>query len=203
MSRRPASTREQVEVRSRGELRTWLEVNHLRSEGIWLVTYKTGRPEHVPYNEVVEEALAFGWIDSLPRLLDHYRSMLVLAPRKPGSAWSKVNKKRADRLTSAGCMTEAGVSKVERAKADGSWSKLDEVEALTVPSDLQSALTTRPGALENFEAFPRSVRRAILEWILEARRPETRAARVEDTADKAERNERANQWRSAGRAERS
>jgi uncharacterized protein YdeI (YjbR/CyaY-like superfamily) len=184
---------------SRAEWRAWLEANHDRSGSLWLVTYKkaSGRPT-LSNDDIVEEALCFGWIDSLPRKLDSERTMLLLSPRKPGSLWSALNKRRAERIIAAGLMRPAGLALIEAAQADGSWTALDAVEALAIPDDLAAALDARPPARTHFEAFPRSAKRGILEWILQAKRPETRARRVEETARLAERNERANQWR--GRA---
>jgi uncharacterized protein YdeI (YjbR/CyaY-like superfamily) len=187
---------EPIEVVSRAEWRAWLEQNHLRNEGIWLVTYKKHCGEkHVPYEDVVEEALCFGWVDSLGRKLDEERSMLWLAPRRPGSKWSKPNKLRVEKLVTQGLMAPAGLAKVDAAKLDGTWNALDAVEALEVPPDLASALDGYPAARGNFEGFPRSVRRGILEWIVSAKKPETRARRVEETARLAQENIRANQWR--------
>jgi uncharacterized protein YdeI (YjbR/CyaY-like superfamily) len=109
-----------VEVRGRAELREWLAAHHSQAEGVWLVTYKKkpGAP-HLPYSDIVEEALCFGWIDSLPRKLDDDRTMLLLTPRKAGSAWSAANKQRVERMSEAGLMKEAGLRKVEEAKASG------------------------------------------------------------------------------------
>jgi uncharacterized protein YdeI (YjbR/CyaY-like superfamily) len=181
-----------VEVDSREAWRGWLEANHGRTESVWVVTWKKADPErHVPYGALVEEALAFGWIDSLPRKLDEARSMLLMSPRKAGSAWSAANKARVERLTTEGRMAPAGLAAVDRAKADGSWSKLDAVEALEIPDDLARAFGAHPGSRETFEAFPRSVRRGVLEWIEQAKRPETRARRVEETARLAAENRRA------------
>jgi uncharacterized protein YdeI (YjbR/CyaY-like superfamily) len=188
-----------LEVSSRAEWRAWLEDNHAHSGSLWLVTFKkgSGRPT-LSNDDIVEEALCFGWIDSLPRKLDSERTMLLLSPRKPGSLWSALNKRRAERMIAAGLMRPAGLALIEAAQADGSWTALDAVEALAIPDDLAAALDARPPARTHFEAFPRSAKRGILEWILQAKRPETRARRVEETARLAERNERANQWR--GRA---
>lgn len=121
--------------------------------------------------------------------------MLWLAPRQPGSGWSAVNKERVERLIAAGLMTPAGLAKIEAAKQDGSWNALDAIEALEIPPDLGAALESYPAARGYFEAFPRSVKRGILEWIANARRPETRARRIEETARLAQDNQRANQWR--------
>ncbi len=181
---------------TRAEWRAWLEANHTRRDGVWLVTFKkdTGLPR-VEYDEAVEEALCFGWVDSKANKLDEQRSLLWFAPRKPRTGWSKPNKERVERMLAAGLMAPAGLAKIEAAKADGSWSKLDAVEALEIPPDLAEALAAYPSAAANFDAFPRSARRGILEWIVNARKPETRAQRVAETARLAEDNVRANQWR--------
>jgi len=186
----------QIEVMSRAQLRAWLETHHATSGSIWLVSWKKQTPDrHLPYNAIVEEALCFGWVDSLPRKLDAERTMLLLSPRKPGSAWSAANKARVARLTTAGSMAPAGLAAVESARADGSWVFLDDVERREVPTDLAEALAVYPEAPEHFAAFPPSVRRGILEWIKQARRPETRAKRITETASFAAQNKRANQFR--------
>lgn len=181
---------------SRAAWRRWLATHHAQSDGVWLVSYKkaTGKPR-VEYDAAVEEALCFGWIDSKVNKLDAERSMLWFAPRKPKTGWSKPNKERVARMLAAGLMHPAGLAKVEQARADGSWNALDAVEALEIPQDLRQALASYPKAAAHFEAFPRSVKRGILEWIHVARKPETRANRIEETARLANDNLRANQWR--------
>jgi uncharacterized protein YdeI (YjbR/CyaY-like superfamily) len=181
---------------SRAEWREWLRANHLRTLGVWLVSYKktTGKPRF-EYDDAVEEALCFGWVDSKPNKLDEERTLLWFAPRKPNTGWSRPNKVRIERMTEAGLMAEAGLRKVEQAKIDGSWTKLDAVENLEVPTDLDRALAAYPNATENFDAFPRSAKRGILEWVENAKTAETRAKRVDETARLASINQRANQWR--------
>jgi uncharacterized protein YdeI (YjbR/CyaY-like superfamily) len=181
---------------TRAEWRLWLENNHTRAEGVWLISYKkaTGKPRF-EYNEAVEEALCFGWIDSKPNKLDEERAMLWFAPRKPNTGWSGLNKSRVDKLIRDGRMSPAGLAKVEAAKRDGPWSALDQIEALEMPPDLEQALAANEKAKENFTAFPRSVKRGILEWIASAKKPETRAKRIEEAARLAAENTRANQWR--------
>ncbi|MCU0491258.1 MAG: YdeI/OmpD-associated family protein [Chloroflexaceae bacterium] len=181
---------------SRAEWRAWLEQHHSRTAGIWLITYKkaTGKPR-IEYDDAVEEALCFGWVDSKPNKLDDERSLLWFAPRKLGTGWSKPNKERVDRMMAAGLMTEAGMAKVRAAQQDGSWNALDEVEALVIPPDLAEALAANPPAQSYFEAFPRSAKRGILEWISNAKTSATRAKRIEETARLAAENQRANQWR--------
>lgn len=178
------------------EWRAWLIEHHQREEGIWLITYKkaTGKPR-IDYDAAVTEALCFGWIDSKPNKLDDERSLLWFAPRKPGTGWSRLNKERIARMIAAGKMAPAGLAKVEAAKADGSWAALDAIENLEVPEDLAAALAEYPNAATHFDAFPRSVKRGILEWIASAKRAETRAKRIAETARLAEENQRANQWR--------
>lgn len=181
---------------SRSEWRAWLAENYTRTAGVWLVSYKkaTGKPRF-DYEEAVEEALCFGWIDSKGNKLDEERSLLWFAPRKGGTGWSKPNKERVEKLIAAGQMTPAGLAKVEAAKADGTWTALDSIEALEIPPDLATALGDHPPAADHFAAFPRSVKRGILEWISTAKTATTRTKRITETATLAAENKRANQWR--------
>ncbi|WP_242050445.1 YdeI/OmpD-associated family protein [Oculatella sp. FACHB-28] len=181
--------------KTRSEWRAWLEQHHTRDKGVWLISYKkaTGKPRF-DYEEAVEEALCFGWIDSKGNKLDEERSLLWFAPRKPGTGWSKLNKERVERLIAQNMMMPAGLTKVEAAKQDGSWNALDAIEALEIPPDLETALASYAEAKQNFEAFPRSVKRGILEWVAAAKRPETRTKRINETAQLAAQNLRANQW---------
>ena len=180
---------------SRAEWRAWLEAHHEREPGVWLVRYKkaTGKPT-LGYDEQVDEAMCFGWVDSTPKKVDAERSALYFAPRKAGSGWSRVNKERVARVTDAGLMRPAGQAKIDAAKADGSWSLLDAVENLEIPDDLAAAFDRHPGSAAHFGAFPRSAKRGILEWIVQAKRAPTRAERIEETARLASQNERANGW---------
>jgi uncharacterized protein YdeI (YjbR/CyaY-like superfamily) len=191
----PGAPPNSTHPKSRTAWRQWLAQNHTQTEGVWLISYKkaTGKPR-VEYDESVEEALCFGWIDSKVNKLDDQRSMLWFAPRKARTGWSRPNKARVERMLAAGLMQPAGLAKVEQAKADGSWNALDGVEDLELPGDLRVALASYPEASAHFDAFPRSVKRGILEWILVARRPATRAHRIAETARLASQNIRANQW---------
>lgn len=195
--KRAAGDLPHVAVKSRAEWRKWLSANYGRATGIWLVTFKkAASPEHyLSYADIVEEALCFGWVDSLPRALDAERSMRLVSPRKPGSSWSAVNKARVEKLMTAHLMAAPGLAVVEKAKEDGSWKRLDTVEALQVPKDLGRALRQFEKASDNFNAFPRSSKRLILEWIGSAKRPETRTQRIEETARLAAANQRANHFR--------
>jgi uncharacterized protein YdeI (YjbR/CyaY-like superfamily) len=192
---------ERVHPPTRAEWRNWLESNHETSTGVWFVSWRKHAGRSGPgYEDAVEEALCFGWIDSIGRKLDDDRTMLWFSPRKPGSGWARPNKERIERLTAAGLMTPAGQRVIDAARADGSWARLDAVENLVVPDDLAEALDSRPPAREHWDAFPRSVRRSILEWIVLAKRDTTRVARIEEAARLAQQNERANQWRPEDKA---
>ena len=180
---------------SRAAWRAWLEAHHTRDEGVWLVRNKaaSGLPA-LSTDDVVEEAIAFGWIDSVPKKLDAERSLLWVSPRRPGSRWSRLSKERAARMEAAGRMADAGRAAIARARADGTWTALDDVENLVVPDDLAEALGARPPARAEWDAFPPSVRRGILEWVLDAKREATRRRRVAETARLAAAGKRANQW---------
>jgi uncharacterized protein YdeI (YjbR/CyaY-like superfamily) len=186
----------QVEVTSRQQLRDWLAANYSSTSSIWLVTWKKHHPDrHVAYTDIVDEALCFGWIDSLPRKLDADRVMLRLSPRKPKSGWSRINKLKIERLVAKGLMMPPGLAAIERAKSNGTWDILDEAHAGALPPDLSAAFARHPGSADNFAKFPPSTQRATLEWIALAKRAETRLARIEETARLAAENRRANQWR--------
>ena len=178
---------ERVHPETRAEWRRWLAANHASSPGVWLVSWKkaTGKPA-VGYDAAVEEALCFGWIDSLAKAVDEGRSRQLYTPRRPRSGWSQSNKDRIERLTAAGAMEPAGLAAVEAAKANGSWSKLDRAAARAMPDDLAAALAARPQASAGWDAYPPFVRRGSLAWVEDAKRPETRARRIAEIAAAAE-----------------
>jgi uncharacterized protein YdeI (YjbR/CyaY-like superfamily) len=176
--------------------RAWLAEHHATEPGIWLIYYKkeSGKPR-VAYDEAVEEALCFGWVDSRPNEIDAERYMQLFTPRKPKSPWSKLNKARVEALIAQGLMTPAGLAKIEAARQDGSWTAYDAIEQLAVPADLAEALAANPEAEAHFEAFPPSSKKNILWWIESAKRPETRAKRIEETVRLAAQNLKANHYR--------
>ncbi|GAA4789552.1 YdeI/OmpD-associated family protein [Actinomycetospora chlora] len=190
--------RDEVHVASAEQWRAWLLDHHASSPGIWLVTWKKGSGPYVAYDDVVDQALCFGWVDSRPGSLDADRSRRLLTPRRPGSSWSRVNKERVERLTAAGRMAPAGLAAVAAAQADGSWTALDAVETLAEPDDLAAALDAEPAARGQWDGFPRSTRRAILEWISTAKTAPTRERRIAQTVAEAAVGRRANQWRQPG-----
>lgn len=178
--------------RDRQEWRDWLADNHATSKAIWLIYYKkdSGQPT-VTYDEAVEEALCYGWIDSTPNKIDEMSFMQLFSPRKAKSPWSGLNKRRIESLTQQGLMMAPGLAKIEIAKKDGSWSLYDDIETLTIPADLAQALEANASANTFFEAFSPSRKKGILWWIKSAKRAETRAKRIEDTVRMAAVNKRA------------
>jgi uncharacterized protein YdeI (YjbR/CyaY-like superfamily) len=168
-----------VEPASLADWRAWLSANHGQAQGVWLVYVKQSTGQ-APFTdgEAVDEALCFGWIDSLPRKLDERRTMLYFAPRKRGSPWSAVNKAKIERLIASNRMRAPGLAKIEAAKADGSWTLLDAIERLEEPPDLVTALDAQPQARARWRAFPSSARKGALWIIASAKTPGTRAARI-------------------------
>ncbi len=186
---------ERFEPRDAAAWRAWLAEHHTRTDGVWLVMGKKGSGcENLTWDEAVEESICFGWIDSLPRKLDDQRSMLLVTPRKPKSVWSALNKRRVEKLQAEGRLMPPGITKIEAAKADGSWSSLDAIEAMVMPPDFAAALEACPAARTNYEAFPRGARKNILTWIGTARTTETRSKRIDETVRLAAENRRANQY---------
>lgn len=175
-----------VEPGDRAEWRSWLEANHGSSAGIWLgVGKKGGTATRLTYDEAVEEALCFGWIDSTVRKLDEQRFQQLFTPRKPGSHWSRSNKERVERLMAAGLMAPAGIAAVERARANGAWEQLDDVDALVMPEDLARALEADPAAAAYVDSLSPSNRKLVLYWVGNAKREETRARRIAATLEAA------------------
>lgn len=182
-------------AKSLKEWRKWLIENHAQEKNLWLIIYhKNCSTPSVYYDEAVDEALCFGWVDSLVNKRDEESYYQYFAKRSPKSNWSRVNKDKVERLLKENRMAPAGLEMIEIAKSSGTWTALDDVENLIIPDDLGEALDLLPPARENFEAFPRSVKRGILEWLFNAKRPATRTKRIKEISEKAQRNERANQY---------
>ena len=177
---------------TRAQWRAWLEANHDSAPGVWLCSWKaaTGRPA-CPYPEVVEEAICFGWIDSTVTSLDDDRALQLITPRKPKSTWSRSNRQRVADMEAGGLMTDAGRRAVEIARENGWWTILDPVEDLVEPDDLAVALDANSPARTTWDGFPPSARKAMLWWVISARREDTRARRIETIVDQAARGERA------------
>lgn len=178
----PPDDREVVAPVSRAEWRAWLAANHDQSERIWLAyAKKNAAVQGLSYEDAVEEALCFGWIDSVAAAGNDRWSLLTFGPRRKGSIWSKVNKERIERMIAAGLMTEAGMAVIEAAKADGSWDQYNDVDDLIIHEDLAEALKASPEAKAVFEALAPSRKRLHLWHVYSAKRPETRAKRIEET----------------------
>jgi len=168
---------------SREEWRSWLQINHRLKQSVWLVYYKKkSATASITYNDAVDEALCFGWIDSTRKSLDQETFMQFFCRRKPNSVWSKVNKGKIKRLMEEGLMTQAGLESIETAKQNGSWIILDEVEELIIPQDLENAFMLYPGAKQYFLSLSKSVRKRMLQWLVFAKRSETREKRITEIA---------------------
>ncbi|MCC6497222.1 MAG: YdeI/OmpD-associated family protein [Propionibacteriaceae bacterium] len=165
--------------------REWLAANHRRHEGVWVVGWRSssGHPA-VPYEELVREALCWGWIDGQVKLLDDERAMQWMAPRRPNSGWAASNKARVADLEREGRLQPPGIAEIERAKANGMWTIYDSVEALEEPAELAAALDGVPAARRAWDGFPPSVRKQALTSIVLAKREETRSRRIAAIVEK-------------------
>jgi uncharacterized protein YdeI (YjbR/CyaY-like superfamily) len=165
---------------SQQEWADWLAREHQRSDGIWLkIAKKAAGVPSVTYDEALETALCYGWIDGLKRPLDGAWWLQKFTPRRPRSKWSQINAERAERLIADGRMQPAGLRQVEQARADGRWQAAYAGQrSAEVPDDLQQALDASPAARALFEQLTRVNRYAILYRVQDAKRPETRAARI-------------------------
>jgi uncharacterized protein YdeI (YjbR/CyaY-like superfamily) len=181
-------------ARDRAAWRKWLRVHHGSKLEIWLVIFKKHVDKPcVSYDEAVEEALCFGWIDGISRRVDDDRYAQRFTPRKPRSAWSPSNRQRVQAMTEQGLMTEAGLAAVEAGKKSGAWDKADwraQADQLKMPEDLRAALSRNKKARESFEAFAPSYRKLYLAWLLAAKREETRCKRVRIIVERAADNKK-------------
>jgi uncharacterized protein YdeI (YjbR/CyaY-like superfamily) len=176
---------------TREEWRQWLKDNHATSPGIWIIYYKKGTQKPtVSYEDAVEEALSFGWIDSTANSLDEERYTQLFTPRNAKSNWSRINKQRVEKLIKMGTMTPAGLEKIEIAKKNGSWTIMDDVEDLIVPDDLEIEFKKNKEAISNYNNFSNSVKKQVLWFIVSAKRPETRKRRIEKVIKALEKNEK-------------
>ncbi len=165
--------------RDKKDWRKWLELNHTKKEAVWLILYKKKSPDHnLSWGESVDEALCFGWIDSVKKKIDAEKFRQYFSKRKAKSNWSKINKEKVKILIDQGLMEKAGYKSIEIAKKNGSWTILDEVEALVIPKDLKEELTKYRGAEEYFESLSASDKKILFYWVVSAKRKETRQKRV-------------------------
>lgn len=168
---------------SKKQWRQWLKENHNSQQAVWLILYKkeSNKPV-IAWSEAVEEALCFGWIDGKRKSIDEEKFMQFFSKRKAISTWSKVNKEKVQQLIDEGSMTKAGLASIALAQQNGSWTILDEVEALIIPKDLEAAFKTKPGSKQFFTGLSKSVRKAMLQWLVLAKQQETRQKRIVEIA---------------------
>jgi uncharacterized protein YdeI (YjbR/CyaY-like superfamily) len=181
---------------SPADWRAWLQAHHATKQSVWLIYHKkhTGVPS-LTWSQAVDEALCFGWIDSQAKPLDADRYMQFFSRRKPTSVWSRVNKEKVQRLIEAGLMAEAGLARIDTARQNGSWLILDEVEALVIPADLAHELRKRPSASGFFAGLSKSDKRNMLQWLVLAKRPETRQKRIAEIVELADQQLKPKQFR--------
>jgi len=161
------------------EWRTWLHNNHSKEKGVYLIFYKVDhKNESMRWEEAVQVALCYGWIDSTVKSLGNGKRQQYFCPRKPKSTWSKLNKTYIAALIEKGLMHESGMKKIAAAKRDGSWTLLDDVENGVIPDDLGKAFEKNPSASQNFQNFTFSQRKSFLYWLNQAKRQNTRDKRI-------------------------
>jgi len=176
--------------------RDWLELNHGKKDAVWLIFFKKKSPNYnLSWSESVDEALCFGWIDSTKKGIDNEKYRQYFCKRKPKSNWSKINKDKVKTLIDQGLMKEAGFKSIEIAKENGSWTILDEVEALVIPEDLKSAFEKYKGSMEYFNSLSKSVKKQLLYWIVSAKRIETRQNRILEIVENAGQKMKPKQFR--------
>lgn len=176
--------------KNREEWRLWLKQNHNSESEIWLIYMKKHtQKETVSYNDAVEEALCFGWIDSLVKSIDKDSYMQKYTPRKPKSVWSLVNKKRVEKMIQEGKMTKPGFEIIEIAKQNGQWNKAYSSKTkLKMPDELLKVLKANPTAFKNFNNFPPSARNNYIGWVLAAKREDTIVRRINFVIEQSEKN---------------
>jgi uncharacterized protein YdeI (YjbR/CyaY-like superfamily) len=171
------------------EWRNWLHDNHATSKGVHLVFYRvTSTFESMRWEEAVQVAICYGWIDSTVRKIDEDRRKQMFTPRKDKSVWSKLNKTYIEKLIADNLMHDSGLKKIETAKLNGSWTSLDHVEELVIPDDLQEAFNQNSLAYEHYQNFSRSYRKSYLYWLNQAKRAETRCVRIAEIIRLCEQN---------------
>ena len=175
--------------------RAWLEDNCNSMDRVWLIVYNKGsRTTSVRFHDAIEHALCYGWVDSKAIKRDRESCYLCFTPRNPNSTWGRVNRQRAQKMIELGMMRPRGQELIDHAKSIGTWAKLADAQNCVIPDDLQVLFDKNETAFRNFQAFPPSSKRVILEWIAQAKKPETRQRRVNQTVELAARNERANHY---------
>ena len=181
-----------IYITNRKEWRAWLQENHQKEKEVWLIYYKkhTGIPR-IPYDDAVEEALCFGWIDSLVRKIDDEKFMQKFSPRKDKSDWSESNKKRVRKLLAKGLMAQAGLRKIEAAKKNGSWDRvIESTRNHKMPAELENALAANSAARNFFDSLSPACRKQYVGWVASAKKAETRKRRAEEALTRLNRKEK-------------
>lgn len=182
--------------KSRANWRSWLMANHESKQSVWVIYYKAStKIPSISWSEAVDEALCFGWIDSTKKTIDQERYMQYFTRRKSNSGWSRVNKEKVVVLIENGCMTKAGLDSIEKAKENGTWSMLDDIEQLIIPEDLKIELSNHENAMAFFQKQSKSIKKVMLHWVVIAKRPETRQKRIKEIAELASQEKRPKQFR--------
>lgn len=182
-------------AKTRKAWRNWLEKNHAKTKGVWLIMYhRKSKTPGVYYSDAVEEALCFGWIDSIKKKRDAESAIQFFSPRKLKSTWSKINRDRVDKLTEQGLIAPQGQAMIDHAKKSGTWTAMVDVHNMIIPPDLKAVFDKNAKAFKNFQSFPPSSKQIILGWIQNAKKPETRAKRIKETVALAKQNKRANHY---------
>ena len=173
----------------RQQWRAWLQENHDTENAVWVIFYKNkSENPTISWSDAVDEALCFGWIDSIVKPIDEEKFMRFFSRRKAKSVWSRINKQKVERLISAGLMTKKGIESIEVARENGSWTILDDAESLIIPADLETELGKKPNAKSYFMSLSKSDKKNILQWIVLAKRAETRQRRIVEIAEIAAQN---------------
>jgi len=176
--------------------RKWLELNKNKKEAVWLIFYKKKSPNYnLSWSESVDEALCFGWIDSVKKTIDTEKYKQYFSKRKAKSNWSKINKDKVKTLIEEGLMKNEGYKCIEIAKKNDSWTILDTVEALEIPEDLKEAFLNHTGSMEYFNSLSKSAKKSLLYWVVSAKRKETRQKRILEITENAIINLKPKQFR--------
>jgi uncharacterized protein YdeI (YjbR/CyaY-like superfamily) len=182
---RNTSQLKQLYFQTSGSWKNWLASNHDKENGVWLIFYKknTGILS-IDYEAAVDEALCYGWVDSIIKRIDDKKYVRKFTPRSENSRWSELNKKRVAKLLKANRMTEAGILKIEAAKRNGRWdSPGTPVIQFDMPEEFQSALNRNKKAKEHFNQLSATYQKQYIVWITVAKRPETRERRIKQSID--------------------
>lgn len=174
-------------AKNRKSWRVWLEKNHDKERAVWLV-YDKGNNRSMSWQDIVQEALCYGWIDSRPGKVSETQSKIYVSKRKPKSVWSKINKRHVELLVKEGLMQPAGLASIKRAKQNGSWNALDLSDNMVYPAELIELFNKNDTAKKNFDNFPPGTRRNTLQWIYDAKTEGTKRKRIQQIVEAAQEN---------------